>query len=71
MGPNEHGELRIKSKCLLKTYYKNEEEFTKQFDEEGFLLTGDVAYYDEDYCFYIVDRIKEMMKFQSWHVSSI
>lgn len=38
------------------------------WDEDGFLKTGDVAYFDEDFCFYIVDRIKELLKFRSLHV---
>lgn len=38
------------------------------FDKEGWLRTGDVVYYDEDFCFYVVDRIKEMLKFRGWHV---
>lgn len=42
---------------------------TDAWDTEGWLKTGDVAYYDEDLCFYIVDRIKEMLKFQSWHIA--
>lgn len=39
------------------------------FDEDGFFKTGDVAYYDEEFCFFIVDRIKEMLKYRSWHVA--
>lgn len=38
------------------------------YDGEGWLKTGDVAYFDEDFCFYVVDRIKEMLKYRSWHV---
>lgn len=50
-------------------YYNKPEETKKAWDEDGFLHTGDIAYYDEDYCFYVVDRIKDLMKYQSWHVS--
>ena len=39
------------------------------WDSEGFMCTGDIVYYDTDLCFYIIDRIKEMLKFRSWHVS--
>lgn len=38
------------------------------FDSEGWLKTGDIVYYDEDYCFYVVDRIKEMLKYKSFHI---
>lgn len=48
-------------------YYKRDSSET--FDSEGWLRTGDIVYYDEDYCFYIVDRIKTMLKYKSWHIS--
>lgn len=51
-------------------YYNNPEATAAAYDEDGYLRTGDIGYYDDDHCFYIVDRIKEMFKFQSWHVSS-
>lgn len=36
-----------------------------RFDSEGFLKTGDVAYYDEEHCFYIVERLGERLKYKS------
>lgn len=47
-------------------YY--EMDSSSSWDKDGFLKTGDIAYFDEDFCFYIVDRIKELLKFRSWHV---
>ncbi|KAJ8938198.1 hypothetical protein NQ314_011580 [Rhamnusium bicolor] len=41
---------------------------SNNYDEDGFIKTGDIGYYDEDECFYIIDRIKEMFKYKSWHV---
>lgn len=64
---NKIGELRVKTKFELNGYYNRDS--SEAWDDDGWLKTGDVCYYDEDYCFYIVDRIKEMMKFQSWHVA--
>lgn len=66
LGPNKPGELRVKTKQQMNGYYKQDSSDT--YDEEGFLKTGDVIYYDDDFCFYVVDRIKEMLKFQCWHV---
>lgn len=37
--------------------------------KDGWLKTGDIVYYDTDYCFYVVDRIKEMLKYKSWHIA--
>lgn len=47
-------------------YYKRES--SDAYDEDGWLKTGDIVYYDEDHCFYIIDRIKELLKYKSWHV---
>ena len=38
------------------------------FDEEGFLKTGDIGYYDEEGYFYIVDRLKELIKYKGYQV---
>lgn len=65
-GPHKKGELRIKSPLQMNGYYNKDS--SESFDADGWLKTGDVAYYDEDHCIYIVDRIKEMLKYQSWHV---
>jgi 4-coumarate--CoA ligase len=38
------------------------------FDRDGFLKSGDLGYYDEDKCLYVVGRVKEMFKYLSWHI---
>ncbi|XP_045464647.1 4-coumarate--CoA ligase 1-like [Harmonia axyridis] len=69
LGPNENGELRIKSDFLMVGYHQRD--CSEAYDEHGWFKTGDVAYYDEFQCFYIVDRIKEMLKFRGWHVQPV
>lgn len=67
LGPNQEGELRIKSKFLMNGYYNMDS--TSAFDDEGYLKTGDLVYFDEEFCFYVVDRIKELLKYRGWHVA--
>lgn len=66
LGFNKWGELLVKGDYLMNGYYNLDS--SSAFDKEGWLRTGDVVYYDEDFCFYVVDRVKEMLKFRGWHV---
>lgn len=52
-------------------YYKNEEATREVLDEEGWLHTGDVAYYDEEEYFHIVDRTKELIKVKGHQVGNL
>lgn len=46
--------------------YANDSEATKNtIDNDGWLHSGDIAYYDEDRQFYIVDRLKELIKYNA------
>lgn len=63
---NQSGEIRIKTSATTLYYYN--QTYSDICDSDGWLKTGDVGYFDENYCFYVVDRIKEMFKYQSWHI---
>ncbi|KAJ0170023.1 hypothetical protein K1T71_014629 [Dendrolimus kikuchii] len=67
LGPHQRGEICIKSGTLTKGYIDTDNDTT--FDEEGFFKTGDIGYYDEDGYFFIVDRIKDLIKFNSYQVA--
>jgi long-subunit acyl-CoA synthetase (AMP-forming) len=51
-------------------YLNNDEATRETIDPDGWLHTGDVAYYDEDKYFYIVDRTKELIKVKGNQVSN-
>lgn len=45
--------------------YKNNPEATEELiDQNGWLHTGDLAYRDEEDSYFIVGRIKELIKYQ-------
>ncbi|CAH1637783.1 unnamed protein product [Spodoptera littoralis] len=69
LGPNENGEICLKGPLIMKGYYGNAEATRDVFDEEGYLKTGDVGYYDKDGCFFIVDRLKELIKYKGHQVA--
>ncbi|KAK4872973.1 hypothetical protein RN001_015002 [Aquatica leii] len=67
LGPYQKGELRIMTKAMFSAYYYTDA--ADEFDSEGWFKTGDILYYDEDYYFYFVERLKVMIKYQGWTVS--
>jgi len=56
----EPGELAVRGPGLMKEYYKNPEA-TKKTLVDGWLLTGDMARFDEDGFIWLVDRKKDVI----------
>ncbi|CEG37925.1 4coumarate ligase [Plasmopara halstedii] len=65
----EHGELLYKGPQVMLGYLNNEEANAKVFTEDRFLRTGDTGYIDEDGCVFIVDRVKELIKYKGHQVA--
>ena len=59
--PYPRGELRVKTVRLIPGYYKNPDATRDLFDEEGFLVTGDVFEQRSDELLW-VDRRKNILK---------
>ena len=60
LGPNKAGELILKGPSYCSGYFNNPEATGEAVDGLGYFHTGDVAYYDNEGYFYIVDRKKDM-----------
>ncbi|WP_057911499.1 long-chain-fatty-acid--CoA ligase [Peribacillus muralis] len=56
--PNEIGEIAIKGPQVMKGYWNRPEETESTF-KDGWLLTGDLGYMDEQGFFYVVERKKD------------
>lgn len=65
LGPNERGELCFKGDRIMKGYVGDSVATNNTIDKDGWLHSGDIAYYDEDKQFYIVDRLKELIKYNA------
>ncbi len=60
LGVGEVGELRIKGPNVTRGYFNRPEETAAAF-ADGYFLTGDIGYMDENGFFFIVDRKKDMI----------
>ncbi len=69
LGCNQTGELLVRGPQMMLGYLNNAEATSDTIDEEGWLHTGDIAYADEDGYFYIVDRLKEFIKYKGYQVA--
>ncbi|CAG0886397.1 unnamed protein product [Darwinula stevensoni] len=65
----KEGELCIRGPQLMKGYLRREAETAATIDSSGWLHTGDVGKVDEDGYFYIIDRIKELIKHKGFQVA--
>ena len=53
----------------MKGYLDNEAATKSTLTEDGWLHSGDIGYYDEAHRFYIVDRLKELIKVKGFQVA--
>ncbi|XP_065186682.1 probable 4-coumarate--CoA ligase 3 isoform X1 [Sycon ciliatum] len=69
LGAGENGEIRIHGPQVMQGYVLDNGDLDRGVDSDGFLPTGDIGHYDEDGYFFIVDRLKEIMKVKGFQVA--
>ncbi|XP_076939749.1 4-coumarate--CoA ligase 2-like [Bidens hawaiensis] len=65
---NQRGEICIRGDQIMKGYL-NDPEATKRTIVDGWLHTGDIGYIDDDDELFIVDRLKELIKYKGFQVA--
>ncbi|KAL9130366.1 MAG: hypothetical protein Q9217_001424 [Psora testacea] len=65
----ERGEIYIRGPNVSPGYWKNEQATKETMLKDGWLRTGDVAIANEDGWFWIVDRLKELIKVSAHQVA--
>ncbi|XP_045819457.1 4-coumarate--CoA ligase-like 1 [Trifolium pratense] len=66
---NTPGELCVRSQCVMQGYYKQVDETAQTIDKNGWLHTGDIGFIDDEENVFIVDRIKELIKYKGFQVA--
>lgn len=64
---NQVGEIYVHTSQAWNGYYGNPVETRRMQDFEGWFHTGDLGYFDDQNFLYIVDRKKEILKYQGLH----
>ncbi|KAI5669113.1 hypothetical protein M9H77_18966 [Catharanthus roseus] len=69
LGIGQRGELWLRGPSTMKGYFRNEEATASTLSSEGWLRTGDLCYIDDDGFIFVVDRLKELIKYKGYQVA--
>ncbi|GAA1014295.1 MULTISPECIES: 4-coumarate--CoA ligase family protein [Streptomyces] len=69
LGAGEAGEILIRGPQVMKGYLNRPDATAGMIDADGWLHTGDVGYVDRDGWLFVVDRVKELIKYKGFQVA--
>ncbi|MGW5659618.1 4-coumarate--CoA ligase family protein [Streptomyces sp. NPDC003758] len=69
LGVGEAGEIAFRGPQVMKGYLGRPEATDAMIDRDGWLHTGDVGYVDADGWLFVVDRVKELIKYKGFQVA--
>ncbi|KAI0509949.1 hypothetical protein KFK09_010549 [Dendrobium nobile] len=67
--PGKMGELWLRGPAIMKGYLNDEKGTASIIDRNGWLKTGDIGYFDHDGYLFIVDRLKDVIKYKGFQVA--
>ncbi len=68
VAPGTDGELWVRGPQVMRGYFNRPDETRATLDADGWLHTGDIGHADADGDFYVVDRLKELIKYKGMQV---
>ncbi|WEH41289.1 AMP-binding protein [Streptomyces sp. AM 2-1-1] len=69
VGPGAEGEILIRGPQVMKGYLGRPDATAAMIDADGWVHTGDVGRVDEEGWLYVVDRVKELIKYKGYQVA--
>jgi acyl-CoA synthetase (AMP-forming)/AMP-acid ligase II len=69
LGRNDDGEIWIRGPQVMKGYLNNPDATLASIDSDGFFHTGDIGHIDDHDEYFIVDRLKELIKYKGFQVA--
>lgn len=67
--PGDQGELWVRGPQVMRGYLNRPEATAAMLDADGWLHTGDIGYADAAGNFFVVDRLKELIKYKGYQVA--